>query len=395
MALPNAVTYSREIRDSSDAISQEKPLVISDKIWLNDPNETQFLSWVLQQDVIESTENHVFGHLEDAPFPMWVTYTGSTETSSQQTDNISIEGVMARCAAGSRLYNPATGEVMRLTLDPDSANETQTVARNFGRGVSTDYLTQGQPLMILTPAMYEGFTVGKGMTNARVFKAFCTGIIDYPVKITGTENAEKARGGNPFEVALNKSWTLAKKQMEAELIFGAEEQDSSTYTYNMHATGGLYDFIQTNVWTVDAVMTRFDLHDIIGEWRLFNKKAGAIICSGAFKDMVVEWAYGKVQYNQGTKVDGIDIQQVLIHGTHYDLIECDLFNQEPVLMGTVLLVPYGKYSYRPLIHYEDRDLAYLPINEDEKDQNQGHIKGEYGWEFFEEETFGMITGLEF
>ncbi len=394
MALPNAITYTRDVRDSSDEIAQGKPLVISDKIWLNDPNENKALGWVMSQGIKESTNEHVFGHLEDAPFPNWVVYSGPDE-SSQSSDDLIITNVKARCAAGQRLYNPRTDEIMRLTADPDGAALTQEVARNFGKGVSTDFLLNGDKLLMLPPAHYEGFTTGKGLTNSKVFKSFNTSIVSWPVRVTDTEYAEKARGGNPFTRALNKSWKQGKDQMEAELIFGAKVADTSTYAQSMHTSEGLLNYVSTNVWALDGTMTRADLWDILAEWTMLNKKGGAIFCSKYFIHMIANWAFAKVTYDQGTKIDGMTIAQVQTPDGIFDLIEVDLFNQEATLAGTVLLVPTGHIMYRPLVGDLDLDIAYNPISRDEVHQQEGEIYGEYGWEFFEEEMFGVITGLQF
>jgi hypothetical protein len=381
------------VRDSADEISQGKPLAISDKIWINDPNENQFLSWILRQGVKEPVFNHAYGHLEDAPYPNWVQYTGADESDFTAVDNLAITNAMARLVLGSRTYNPRTGEIIRYDANPDSASETQGATRNFGSS-ATDWMNNGDFLLIIPPAHYEGFTMGSGMTNTKVYKSFTTGIISYPVIVTDTEYAERARGGNPFTRALGKSWKQSKDQMEGGVIFGASYEDN-TGTFPIRAQEGILNYISTNVYAVGGTMTRQDLWDIIGEWSLYNKKGGAIVCSKAFIHMVTNWAFQKVEYNQETKKDGLDIQQILTPDGLFDLIECDLFNQQEDLMGTILLVPYGKIKYRPLIGDMNLDIKYRPVPQPEIHQQMGEIYGEYGWEFFEEETFGAITGLQF
>ena len=393
MALPNALTYTKQMRDSSDAISQEKPLAISDNIWLNDPNENQFLSWVLRQGVKMPVNEHAYGHLEDAPFPNWVTYAGADESDFTTVDDLNVTGAQARLVLGARTYNPRTGEIIRYDANPDAANTTQGVTRNFGTS-ATDWMNTGDKLLILPPAHYEGFDMGLGMTNSMVYKSFTTGIISYPVVVTDTEYAEKARGGNPFLRALNKSWKQSKDQMEAGLIFGASSNDTTGST-PLRSPEGLLNYISTNVWTLNGTILRQDLWDMLAEWTMFNKGGGAIICSKLFIHMVTNWAFSKVDYNQETQKDGLSIRQILTPDGLFDLIECDLFNQHEDLAGTILFVPTGKIKYRPLIGDINLDVRYRPVNEDEKHRKSGEIYGEYGWEFFEEETFGYATGIEF
>ncbi len=387
------MTYTMAVRDSADEISQGKPLAISDNIWMNDPNENQFLGWVLRQGVKEPTFNHAYGHLEDAPFPNWVQYTGPDETDFTKVDNIVIANAMARLVLGSRTYNPRTGEIIRYNASPDAAAMTQGATRNFGTSAS-DWMNTGDFLLIIPPAHYEGFTMGSGMTNTKVYKSFTTGIISYPVIVTDTEFAERSRGGNPFTRALGKAWKQSKDQMEGGLIFGASYNLTSG-TFPLRAPESILNYISTNVYALGGTMTRQDLWDILAEWSLYNKKGGAIVCSKAVIHMITNWAFQKVVYNQETQKDGMTIQQIHTPDGMFDLVECDLLNQQEDLMGTILLVPTGKIKYRPLIGDINLDVKYRPVTQDEIHQKKGEIYGEYGWEFFEEETFGAVTGLQF
>jgi len=397
LSLPNAVTYTRDLRDSSDEISQARPLAIGENIWINDPNENKLLSRIMRTAGNQAVDQVTFGHLEDAPNANWVTYSGADETSSQATTGLAITGVGSRCAEGTRLVNARNKEVIRLTADAASANVTAAVARNFGRGVSTDYLLNGDKLFIIPPAMYEGFTMGKGLTNAKVYKSFNTGILSYPVRITGTEGATKQRGGSPFERGLFKSWKQSKDQMEAELLYGSGTLDTTTYAQSMHAATGLYDVIETNVFTIGGTLSRRDLWDILTEVSLLNKMGMMIVCSQFMKNLIAEWALELVEYVQGTDVDGIEIDKVKTPVGTFEIVVVDFLNQEEHLMGDIFLIPSD-----PAIDYvhleangRNRDIAYKPVDREEVDQDEGHIMGEYGWEYYLEEKFAYITGIEF
>lgn len=394
MALPNAVTYTRDLRDSGDSIDQEKPLAISDKIYINDPNENQVLGWVLRQGVRNPVDEHIFGHLEDAPFPNWVTYVGATESTQGTTDLVFEEGA-TRLYQYGRVYNPRSEEIIRFKQAFDSDGITSgDVTRNFGKGTTSSLLYKGDKLLILGPAYAEGFDMGEGLSNSMTYKSFQTEIISYPVRMTDTERAERHRGGDPFLRALNKSWKQSKDQMEAALIFGAKVTDNTGST-PLHTSEGLINYISTNVYTVPGQMNRSDLWSLLAEWTMLNKAGGAMICAKPFIHMVTNWAMDRVYYDQNTETDGMAIRKIKTPDGVFDMIECDLFNQHPELAGTVLFLPYGKIEYRPLIGNLDLDVHYRPINRDEKHVQEGEIYGEYGWEFFEEETFAVLTGLEF
>jgi hypothetical protein len=397
--LPNAATFLRTVRDTDDPIAQDKPLDIHDNYWMNNPNRTQALGWLMSSALpARECHNHIFGHLEKSPFSNWVEYTGVTETSSQATDDLTIDNVLERCAAGQLLMNTRTKEIMRLTADPDAADTTQGVVRNFGRGVATDYLQKGDKLMLILPQFEEGFTTGKGQSGVGVYKSFSTGIPSEPIQTTYTEQSEKYYAGStPFEMDLDATWTRFNEQMENHVLWGAEKLDSSTYTQNMHTISGIYDFITTNTFTVDNTLSRMDFIDILLVLDTFYHGSIGIICSKWFRVMVTEWAYGKMEYDQEAKSLGMDITTVQLNGRYYPLLEADCLSQDYELAGTVFLCPKGKIQHRPLRNVDGivNDVHYNPISRDEVHSKEGEIWGEFGVEYFEEECWGYIDGIQF
>lgn len=401
MALPKDITQIMGVRDTADAsslsIDPKQPFAIGQEIYRFNPNKHQLLSWAMTHSRRKPCETHAFFHLEKAPLPNWVKYTGADE-SSQATTGLTFENGGTRLTTASRVYVARTGEVIRLTADM-SGNDTAAVVRNFGTS-GTPLLKNGDKCKILPPAHMEGRTMGEGPTGGEVVKSFATSIVDWPVQLTGTKAAERNVDGSSFENALDDALEQSQDQLESELLFGAYKIDDSSYTYPLHTTNGLMNFISTNVWSVNGYMTRMDFWDIIAEWRKFNKEGGAIVCSSEMISMINEWVFHKLTFNQDMKTLGMDIQQIRTpSGGLFDLIECDLLGQEKNLMGTILLLP-GLASkqgidYRPLIAVENRDIKYQPVNEPEKDLKQGCIFGEYAWEFWGEERFGVVTGIDF
>ncbi len=363
---------------------------------MNNPNQNQLLSWLMANGLpSEPTFNHTFGHTEDTPFADWVEYTGDDEVSQGAT-GLTIDNVYERCAEGQVLFCTRTKELIRLTADPASADTTAAVDRCHGRGATTDYLKTGDHLLLLTPQMVEGFTTGKPQSGVDVYKSFTTGIVSYPVSATDTEVAERTYSGmTPFEKDLDKSWMRIKNQMESGLFFMGQKTDSSSYTQNYHTFSGIYDFVTTNVTNVSGTMSRMDFFDLLLEWRIFYKGQGAIVCSSYFISLVNQWTDDKVVMDQDAKELGLDIRRINLNGHIYDLIEGDKLSQDPYLMGMIFLVPKGKFMYRPLKEKKDLDIAYNPISRDEVHSDEGEIYGQFGYEYFEEETWSIIEGLEF
>lgn len=396
--LPSQATFKRGKKDSQDIISQEKPLEIGNKIWMHNPNRNKFLGWALSQGKREPTTNRIFGHLEDTPFPNWVEFAG-TDESSQATGGLVLgSGQGARVTIGSKIFWPRTGQIIRLA-ETMSTDTTQDVNRNWGRGVSTDYLLKGDKGLILPPNFPEGFTTGAALSNAMKFKSFNCSEISYPVEVTNVENAERSRGGNPFERALSKVLKQVKEQQEAELLYSGQKTDNSNFDHPIGSADGIDNYISTHSYSASS-LSRMDFFDIMTEWLSTNPEGGAIITSLAFKALITEWALQITQYTIpviGSKTGGslgLEIDQIVMqNGKKIDIIDVDLMNQEPYLMGSFFCVPKGRIHYRPLIHYENLEPRYLPIKQDEIHSRKGEVYGVYGWEFFEEEMWAKFSGL--
>lgn len=399
MPFPKDITWKMGVRDTSDytalSIDPAKPFELGNKIWMNKPQRHELLSWVMAGGGgVEPTANHLFGHQERAANPNWVRYIGTTETASQGTSSLGIEDATLRLTAGSRLFNPRTTEVMRVTTIGTTLNQVTTMERNYGRGQSTDYLVNGDLLLMIPPNFAQGFTVGDGMTGGRVYKQFTTGIVDYPISLTDTEAAEKQIGGDPWTEQLDLKWMQATAQMQSEMLFGAEKQDN-TGTTPVHVTKGLLDWIETNVFVVGGALTRMDLFDIIMETAMHSKDGFILATSKPMIYAINNWAGQWIRYEQSTDFDGWRIRMLKTWDDEYPLVEVDCLNEHPDLWGYIFLIPTGNIKYRPLVGNQNLDVKYLPIMRDEVMRKEGHIYGQYGWEYFLEETFGIVKGVRF
>ena len=404
MSLPNAHTFFRTVRDTDDPISQEKPLDISDRFWMNNPRATQGIGWLMANALpSQKAKNHTFGHNEDVPFPNWVEHTGATETSSQLTTGLTIDNILERATLGTVLMNTRTKELIRLNAAPTGADTTGAVTRNHGRGVATNYNRKGDKFVMLLSTFEEGFTTGAAQSGTSVYKSFTTGITDEAIRATNTELSEDYyANSSPFERDLDKTWIRLNEKTEHNIFWGGQVTAAATYPVatpyqNYHTMSGLYDLLSTNVWNVSNTISRFDLIDILLEWRIFYKGEGAILTSSYMKELITEMAYGKMVMDQESKVLGMEIDIVQVGGHRYRLIELDHLSEDENLAGTMFLCPQDKMRYRPLQNKNgvNNDLHYTPIARDEVHSKEGEIWGEFGFEFFHEECWGVVEGITF
>jgi len=393
--LPKDATGVRGVRDTADDIAYDKPLDISANIWLYKPYKNQFLNWMMvnQRGDRESVQNHTYQGLEDAPWPLWVEFIGADEAAQGTTSLVFASGNGARLTTGSRVYFPEINEVIRLDAAM-STDTSSTVARNFGRGVAaTSLLRKGMRGMILPPSFEQGYTFPSGFSTGRSYRDWYTGIVDWAVEMTGTEVAEVARGGPIFKRELGKAIAASKDQMEAEMVVGGSKSDTTSYTHPITAREGIENWLTSHVYNVKK-LSRMDLWDILGEIDVRN--GDGLIVSKAFRGLVTSWAMGMTQYQQGTTTDGMTIDTIKTPSRTLDLLEADCLNGHPDMMGRFMVIPKKCWNYLPLIgNGENRDIKYTPEPQNTADKKYGHIHGEFGYEYYEEERWGRAYGLRF
>jgi hypothetical protein len=245
----------------------------------------------------------------------------------------------------------------------------------------------------MMPAFEEAFTTGLGLSNAKTSVTRYTTIISLPVQVGDTENAEIARAGNPFKIALQKTIKQGKDLMEGELIFSGYKVDSSSYAHPMTTSEGLANLISTNVYNAQY-LSRMDLWSILAEYR-GKRFGGSFWCSGPFYAMITEMALDHATMDMSDKVYGMSIESILTPYGRYELDHVDLFDEDPYLIGNVFIVPNNHITYRPLVGYENLDIKYRPIYRDEIHAKEGELYGQYGWAYGPEEDYLRISGLRF
>lgn len=397
MAVPTDKTFARGTRDTADNITHEKPYEVSNKIWMTKPAKNRALGYMLADSQKESSTRRTFWHLENAPNKVIVEYNGDDEAAQAATGLVFTSATGVHITEGSRVYFPRTEQIIRLTAEMASSTTSGSVARNFGLGSSTDYLKKGDKGVILPPAMYEGFTMGKGLASTLVQKSFNMTELSYPVQVTFVEQGEAHRGGKPFQRDLKARLVEAKDKMEFEMFFGYHVDDTTTYTHPIGAATGLQNYVSTHVFSISR-MSRMDFFDLMTLWKMWNPEGGVIFGSTAFCSMITQWQISSTTVTMGVEGQsgrgqiGLDVDRVKwLKGT-WDVVEADCLNYTEELMGKAFFVPKGHFKYRFL---QGEDIRYRPVERDEVHAREGEIYGLWGAEWFEEELFMRIDGLEF
>ncbi len=406
MALPGQNTLLRDMRDSAFEISQGKPIEISNNIYAYEPNQNKALTYMMMNGGFESSGRRTFGHLEKAGFSQWVEYAGADESSQATTGMVFDAKAGAKLTTGSRIFNIKREETIRIDAAFASLTTSAGVNRNFGRGNATTSLWQtGDKCLILPPNFQEGFLTGEALTKALTYKSFEMSETNYPIEATNVERAENARNGDPFLADLRDTLKTVKNDKEAEMFFGAQLLDNSTYTQPIGSSEGFDNFITSNVYSANT-LSRMDFFDILTEVSVNCPYPLAILCSTQFMGMVTQWAMDVTQINvdiEGITGDGMlgfKVNKVRwVTGT-YDLIDNHLLSQQEDLMGKVYFVPLNPddpfFVYRPLVgNGQNLDVKVQFLDVPTKHSHQAEIYGVYGWHFKNEELWAKIEDLEF
>jgi len=397
MALHKDVTFLRGMRDTYDAISQDRPLDISTDVSVFDPNMNQGLGYVLGKAGKLVASQRTFGHMEDVAARNWVEYNGTTEASQAVTALVFATGTWNLVGLGSRLKNTRTGEIIRIDADFVSTTTSVAVTRNFGAGTSASLLYTGDKLAILPPAMFEGFETQEGYSHNTVYHSFEMTETSEPVDVSFVENATTLRSGNAFNTALSHAWKRTKDQKEIEMILSGSKLTSSGADGVVGASQGMDTYVSTNTFTATNI-SRLDLWDIIGIWKSFYKEpGGAIFCSHVVQAIISEWAWDRTQIEvpisgqTGEGKIGTTITRVKTPWGEFDLVPIDILGQDPFLAGTLYFVP------NPATHMKHRflpglDLQYRPIVKDDVHKKTAEIYGVTGWHFRNEEHWAKLSG---
>lgn len=407
MALPKDVTYlinsATAPLDTADrqtiTMDPRQPFMIGQHISRLKINKHQLLAWINANSRRKPTTVSRFGHNEKAPLPGWVTYLGATETAQGTSllfdRQFPFPTVLARVGS--------TAENIHIPHTSSWSTNTITGVRNFGKGNTASLLQYGEKLKIIGGGFMEGRTMNNGQSSLPVWYSFRTGIVDYPLEMTGTKAAEKFTDGDPFQTALLDSWEKVEDEMEAGLLFGAAVDDTSTYANPLHTYTGLISAATFNAYAADGPVNKDTLNEIIREWVRYNKEGGAIVCSSELGSFLMRQVEQKVVYNQDLQKIGLYVKrfQADCWPEPFDLVYCDLLSQHPDLMGTILFLPRTNeeqgIDYRPLIGNDNRDIQYIPDNAafPRIDKKAGTIMGEVGYEYRSIETFAVATGFQF
>jgi len=302
----------------------------------------------------QSTGNPKFQCLEAPVQPRWDAINLAAGYAAAAVSLVVDNG--SYFAVDDLIKVPRTGEVIKVT---DVTTNTLTVARGYGT-TSAGALVNNEPMLIIGNANEEGESLGQIRTvQLNVFYNY-TQIFRKPFGATGTVQASALYGGQNLDVTRKLQGIEHMKDIVRAFLFGERAEYTTgttpaTTTHPERTTGGILNFVATNVKDVGTEVTETEFEDWLEDLFRYGSSSRLMMCSAKWISIINSWARGKLQTVPKDKTYGINLKEYLSgHGTL-------MIHKHKLLEGAV----YGGYCIA--VDVEDVAYRYLSANGENRD----------------------------
>jgi hypothetical protein len=297
-----AATILSGLVDDADILSNERVIDMDPVISMLDPDNSQFTTMLMKASRRSCFSTKV-EWLEDQLMPRI-----SLVVSGGATDGATIvvttnEGAYFR--AGDIVRNAKTGVAVRIT---SVSTDTLTPGNAIG-AVAFAAHTAGDQLLIVGNAAAQGATLGTEKQTQRVAQYNYTQIQRNPYGFTNSIVASKLYGGPVPDKERSKKLVEHKRALEYTLFWGARSLNTSG-SEPIGASGGLYEFVTTNVKNAAGSLTATLLDTYMRDFLQHTASASVLFVSplvaqaisGFLRNAWTPTSTGDRLY--GAKVDG-------------------------------------------------------------------------------------------
>lgn len=377
---------ARAITESGGISAQVKPDV-DNKVYLLDGNQSPLVALTAKlRKRVTTNPKFTWFESEVESYIDAINYsTGYTEAS---TDLVVDNGTYF--APEDIVKVPRTGETMRVV---SVATNTLTVVRSVGTVAATT-LADNDVLWIIGSAFEEGSTSAEANSKAGTEVYNYVQIHKTAVEDTVTaQNTDMWTGPDLSEQRRIAGIKHARK-IERSFFFGERALDT-TGTHNRRVTGGLNEFVTTNILDCAGTISEAAFEEFLEDIFRYGSSKKYLFASARIVSAINSWARGKLQMFPTDKTYGINIAQYL--SAHGQLMVVP----HNMLTGSVATnLEYGGYGYivdlenvfyRPQQNLDTKLHLNIQANdaETEKDEYRTHC----GLMPIQEKTHGIIKDV--
>lgn len=266
-----ALSVVNGVESDNTILANERVIDMDDVIAYLDPDTSQFTT-MLMRVARRAAESTKVEWLEDELFPRLSSVASGGATDGSTITVNAGEGAYFR--AGDILRNARTGQAVKVT---SVATDTLTVSTHLGR-VAFAAAAAGDQLLIVGNASQQGASLGTRLITKRVAQFNYTGIQRNPYGFTRSLMASRLYGGPEPMKERKKKGVEHKRAIEYTLFWGVRNLDL-TGTQPLGASGGLYEFITTNVQNAAGSLTKVLLDQYMRGFLQHGEQNGVLFVS--------------------------------------------------------------------------------------------------------------------
>ncbi len=246
------MTAIQGLRGTGQFSTEFRPTNYRELFTLLEPNGTAPLQALLAMTSSESTDDPKYNHFRDE-LPDRTLVAASAATTSATSVVYTNDDDEAFILAGTMLYVPSTGEVLRVTAN-DTTTNTLTVVRGIGQSGTGQAIGSGAELVIAGHADQEGGTSPDPVSFDATTDFNYTQIFKTSISVSGTLQNTYLRTGDKEQEQLTKSLKLHMGDIERAMFFGRRDEVNGSTANPTRYTGGLLSSI-TNVSDAASAFT--------------------------------------------------------------------------------------------------------------------------------------------
>lgn len=390
------------LRGTGDWATDERPKNFRETILFRQPNGMAPLTALLSKMSDESTDDPEFAWWEEELKAIRVQETTGLASNSGSTTVTASGGGLYDLVAGDLLLvekaDQATydNEVVKVTAiaSDTSATITRAYAGTLAAIPANAFLTK----------IGNVFSEGSGAPSASSRNP--TKLLNYTqifktvYDITASAAVTKTRTGNPVQNDKKRKMFDHSVALEMAFLFGRKKETTGSNGKPERSTGGLREFITSNVTVFSTTPTITTLLAALTPMFNFNSGAGderiAFLGNGAANalNLLVANANNvRMQIGDTVKVYGMNFQKLIIpQGTIYFKTH-PLLNTHLRYTNSMFVVDPSSMKYRCLTGRDTNFKDHIEGNDE--DRQKGQWMTECGLEFHHEKTMAYLGNFTY
>lgn len=402
--------YVPGLRGTGDWGTDERPKSFRETILWNEPNGSAPLTALMGHATTESVDDPEFNWWEEKQEVARLRLNGAILDGVDTTFTVDAQGDFKVAGTGGLSVVPgeylmaedATGAVgaTEIVQVASVTSDTAIVVTRGAQGSTAAAIADNVWLLSIGTGFAEGTSAADAVTkNPTKFFNFCQ-IFKTSYEITETAKVTKARTGDPVKNDKKRKMFDHATKLEQAYIFGRKSEATGANGKPIRTTGGLLQFITTNVTNFSGGGTAFTEDNFIDAISpVFNFKGEGnsttriCFCGNEaltnLNKLARDSASSRINFDSVIELFGMKLQRWILPQGELLIKTHPLFNTHPVYSKAMIGLNMKGMIDRPLRATKFQDSIQQPGDDFEK----GQWITESGLEFHFEETHFYLSNM--